>query len=116
VEAWPWSRGFPRVTATPSIDTLLASARIAALEAISGKPATLQNLATFGAIVRNTILAQAAVGMWVAHGIGDVSQIAGLKVEATLGNRLTGEPAIKLDYDFSQTNLPLLTVKNVSAV
>lgn len=104
------------MTATPSIDTLLAAARVAALEAISGKPATLQNLATFGAIVRNTILAQTAIGMWAAHGITDLSQMTGLQVEATLGNPFTSDCAIKLDYDFSKTALPLLTVKNVSAV
>ncbi len=104
------------MTATPSIDTLLASARFAALEAISGTPATLQNLKTFAHIVRNTILAQAAMGMWASHGITNMAQMTGLKVEATLGNPLTGEPAIKLDYDFSKTALPQLTVKNVSAV
>lgn len=104
------------MTATPSIDTLLASARWSALEAISGKPATLQNLKTFAHIVRNTILAQASMGMWKGHGISAMSQIAGLRVEATLGNPFTSECAIKLDYDFSKTALPLLVVKNVSAV
>lgn len=93
------------------IDVLLARARASVLERIGELRATPENLEMLATHTRLTILAQVLAGEWSKLGIGSTEpeKLADLRVNARLG-RGFHEPAVVLEYDFSQTALPLVKV------
>jgi hypothetical protein len=60
--------------------------------------------------IRDTILRQVLAGLWSEFGVTDVNQMFGLQVSVEHGNRLRGEPPLKINWDFSRTALALLVV------
>lgn len=98
---------------TQLVNYLLELARKYALNEIGPVVATPHNLDLLAQHARGAVLAQVRVGLWAKLGVTDPEQMAGLKVTAVLGQELFGEPPIKLEYDFTKTKLPMLTMKSV---
>ena len=63
-------------------------------------------------IMRDVVIAQAAAGLWAPHGITEPDHIRGLRVSCAFGDVARGEPAIKIDWDFSSTRLAGLVVES----
>lgn len=104
------------MTQTPGITVLLRIARRAALEAYTGRPATLGpggTLEMLAAHMRLVVLAQAAAGLWRDFGVAGREDLEGLRVSCTFGDVSRGEPAIRTEWDFARTQLPNLVVRDV---
>lgn len=97
---------------TPGITALLRHARLVAIECHSGEPATVTNLRRWGDSMRSAVIAQVFAGLWKEFGVTELAHISGLRVEVVLGNELSGEPPLKINWDFSRTKLPNLVVEN----
>ena len=103
------------MTPTPGITALLRHARQLALQELSGQPATLGadgTLAIAAGIMRDAVIAQAAAGLWVPYGVTEPDHIRGLVVTCAFGDVARGEPAIKIEWDFSRTRLAGLVVES----
>lgn len=100
------------MTPNPGISALLRHARLTALQEVSGKPATLEALASTAEIIHATIMRQVSTGLWSDYGVRDVAQMRELVVEVVLGDTGAGDPPIKINYDFARTALPALVVEN----
>lgn len=88
------------------IDALLNQARLAAIASITGLPATEQNLGLLANAIYSMVMRQVKAGLWTKLGVIELGQLGGLRVSASFGNGLMGEPPIVVKYDFSKTALP----------
>ena len=109
------ARNKPSFKTNASLTDLLNEAQAAAILAMNGAPAIPSELATLAAHVRGVILTQAALGRWSHLRVHNPDDLVDLKVTASLGNRLVGEPPIKIEYDFSKTARPDIVVNSVWA-
>lgn len=97
------------------ITRLVNLAQISAVGQFAGQRPTPEVLASLAAVVRANILTQAAGGLWQAWNVLEATDLEPLVVRARLGNRLLGEPMIKLEYNWARTKLARLLVDNRSA-
>ena len=96
----------------PEIEELLDMAKKAGVNAVEGKPATKANLDTLAYVARQTVIAQAACGMWRKWCIADPAELGELRCTAEIVQDLTGGPPVRLRWDFSRTLLRYLEVRS----
>lgn len=95
----------------PEIEELLNMARDAGISAVVGRPATRSNLAIAAHVARQTVLAQADVGMWRKWTIEDAREFAelGCEFEIAPPSLRDNDPhPIRVRWDFKRTPLRFL--------